>query len=65
MSTYSREFGANPTGFLAGIGERYSRYRVYRTTCAELDQLSDRELRDLGISKASIRSIAYKAAYGG
>lgn len=65
MTTYSREFKGASTGFFADLGARYARYRTYRTTVAELDQLSDRELRDLGISKANIRSIAYQAAYGG
>ena len=36
---------------------------VYRTTVAELNTLSGRDLADLGIHRLSIRSIAYEAAY--
>jgi uncharacterized protein YjiS (DUF1127 family) len=38
--------------------------RVYTQTVYELNQLSDRELADLGISRLSIREVAYEAAYG-
>ncbi|AZL60326.1 DUF1127 domain-containing protein [Tabrizicola piscis] len=38
--------------------------RVFSTTVAELNALTDRELSDLGIARASIRSIAHEAAYG-
>lgn len=50
--------------FRATIMDRMSRSRVYRTTMAELNNLSDRELADLGIARATIRSIAFEAAYG-
>jgi uncharacterized protein YjiS (DUF1127 family) len=30
----------------------------------ELDKLSDRELRDLGLSRADIKHIAYETTYG-
>ncbi len=45
------------------IADRYRRYRVYRTTLNELRGLSARELDDLGLNQAMIRSTAYKAAY--
>ena len=35
----------------------------YRATVNELQSLSNRELADLGISRASISSIAYEHAY--
>ncbi|MGI3184800.1 DUF1127 domain-containing protein [Nioella aestuarii] len=44
--------------------EAYAAWRVYRTTVNELRQLGTRELNDLGISRAEIRSIALEAAYG-
>lgn len=44
--------------------ERMQRRRVYRTTVAQLSQMSSRELNDLGISRGSIRNIAFEAAYG-
>ena len=49
--------------FRASISERMARARVYRNTVSELQGLSDRDLADLGISRASIRSIALEAAY--
>ncbi len=54
-----------PGGILAGLKQRMTQYHVYRTTLNELSNLSDRELFDLGISRMDVRSIAYKAAYGG
>lgn len=46
------------------VGERFARYNTYRNTVIELNALSGRELADLGVSRANIRAIAYKAAYG-
>jgi uncharacterized protein YjiS (DUF1127 family) len=43
--------------FLAAV----QRWRLYRTTVSELNQLSDRDLADLGISRGDIRSIARDA----
>ena len=56
---------ANRTQIFGGIAERFARYSTYRTTLNELSALSDRELVDLGISRSEVRSIAYRAAYGG
>ncbi len=44
--------------------EAAAKRKVFRTTVAELETLSARELADLGISRASIKAIAYEAAYG-
>ena len=38
--------------------------RVYRNTLHELENLTSRELADMGIVPAQIRNIAYEAAYG-
>ncbi|MGR3804272.1 DUF1127 domain-containing protein [Marinibacterium profundimaris] len=43
---------------------RRARNKVYRETLAELRALSDRDLRDLGMSRASIHSVAWEAAAG-
>lgn len=58
-------------GFFARLGEIKSQIsdamkarRIYRATLAELSVLSDRELADLGITRASIGAIALEAAYG-
>ena len=38
--------------------------RMYSQTLHELNQLTDRELADLGISRLSIADLAREAAYG-
>ncbi|MDB9759817.1 DUF1127 domain-containing protein [Planktomarina sp.] len=43
--------------------EQMAKRATYRTTVAELNSLSGRDLADLGIHRSSIRSIAYEAAY--
>ena len=40
------------------------RRRMFNQTARELNALTDRELADLGIHRASIRQIAIQAAYG-
>jgi uncharacterized protein YjiS (DUF1127 family) len=57
------ERGAN-RGFFARIRESLAKYREYRRTIAELEALSDTDLRDLGLSRLSIRQIAYESVYG-
>ncbi len=46
------------------LTKRLDRYRLYRTTLAELATLSDRECDDLGIDRYSLREVARQAAYG-
>ncbi|MEK6216250.1 MAG: DUF1127 domain-containing protein [Boseongicola sp.] len=55
---------AGPAGFVREIAARLRRYNSYHRTLAELDNLSDRELYDLGLSRHQIRSVAYREAYG-
>ncbi|MEY1556026.1 DUF1127 domain-containing protein [Yoonia sp. R2331] len=50
--------------FRAQWAEASAKRKVFRTTVAELETLSSRELADLGISRASIKAVAYEAAYG-
>ena len=64
-STASASFGARVANVISGIRARRAKYAVYRSTMRELDALSERELNDLGINRASIRAIAYQAAYEG
>ena len=45
------------------LREQMAKRAIYRTTVAELNSLSGRDLADLGIHRSSIRSIAYEAAY--
>jgi uncharacterized protein YjiS (DUF1127 family) len=44
--------------------EAYRAWRLYRRTLEELQQLSLRELDDLGLSRPMLRQAAYEAAYG-
>ena len=41
---------------------RFQRWRRYRTTVRELENLSARELNDLGLSRGDIHRVARKAA---
>ena len=43
--------------------EMVERRRVYTQTVAELTNLSDRDLADLGLARANISDIAREAAY--
>ncbi|MBY4892625.1 DUF1127 domain-containing protein [Rhodobacteraceae bacterium N5(2021)] len=44
--------------------QAYSNWRIYRTTLSELQDLSLREMTDLGINPSMIKRIALEAAYG-
>lgn len=44
--------------WLKRLAENYSRYKMYRNTVDELQRLSDAELRDIGISRGMIHSVA-------
>jgi len=50
--------------FAAATSERFAAYKLYRATFTELNELSDRELNDLGLSRSAIKGIALEAAYG-
>lgn len=61
-----------PANAVADFGALWARItdyaavrRRFRETLTELQQLSDRELTDLGMSRASLRSIAWEAAQKG
>ena len=43
------------------LSRSYKNWRTYRNTLSELDRLSNRDLADLGISRADIRSVARSA----
>lgn len=51
-------------GLFASIRQSFADYALYRRTLGELQDLSDRELNDLGISRFSVRQIAYDSVYG-
>ncbi len=49
--------------FLGGLRKKVAAYRVYRETLNELRSLNDRDLADLGLSRASLKRVALEAAY--
>lgn len=44
------------------VVKTYKNWRQYRSTVAQLSDLSDRSLADMGIVRANIRAAARKAA---
>jgi uncharacterized protein YjiS (DUF1127 family) len=63
---YAAETGvyAQGAGFFARIRKAYADYRRYLATASELQQLSDRDLADLGLNRDSIKQIASESVYG-
>jgi uncharacterized protein YjiS (DUF1127 family) len=49
---------------LARLRRAVARHREYLRTFGELSALTDRELADLGLSRLSIRDIAWESVYG-
>ncbi|SES71860.1 DUF1127 domain-containing protein [Oceanicella actignis] len=45
------------------LAARYAKWRLYRRTLRELSALDNRDLADLGLSRASLRSVAWHAVY--
>jgi uncharacterized protein YjiS (DUF1127 family) len=64
--TYELETTRAPglAGWLARTRKALDDRRLYRRTLDELSALSDRELADLGLSRLSVRDIAYESVYG-
>lgn len=56
-------FAQDLSGPRTNLAERFAQYRIYRTTLNELAQLTDRELADMGIHRADIRTITHEATY--
>lgn len=48
---------------LNDAAEAWARYRIFRTTFNELSALSDRELLDLGLARANLKTVARETAY--
>ena len=45
------------------VSDLIERRRVYKQTLFELNNLSDRDLADLGLNRATISEVAHEAAY--
>ncbi|WGI22968.1 DUF1127 domain-containing protein [Amylibacter sp. IMCC11727] len=69
MSTFATNTTAVPalsnlfTPVFSAI-EAAVQYRAYRKTVSELNNLSSKELDDLGLNRSAIKSVAMEAVYG-
>lgn len=52
------------TALVAALREYIARRALFNQTMRELNNLSARDLADLGINRSMIRSVAYEAAWG-
>ena len=62
-----RALAGNATGlarWIDDIRQAFALHHQYRTILGELDAMTDRELADLNLSRASIRDVAREAVYG-
>ena len=59
-STLSVDFSAK----IYAVYQRVTDYFAYRATVRALSNLTARELADLGLSHASVKSAAYETVYG-
>lgn len=57
-------FGERLAALITAFREANARRALYAQTLQELNALSDRDLSDLGMSRASIAHVARQAAYG-
>ena len=48
---------------LDALATRYKQYRLYRETFDSLNDLSDRELADLGLCRSNLRGTAFAVVY--
>lgn len=53
---------SNASRTLKNTADRLATHRVYKTTLAEMQVLSDRELADLGLHRSELKRIAWDAA---
>ena len=56
-------FSDRLAALVVALKDLIARRRVFNQTLFELGQLSDRDLSDLGLSRASISDVAREAAY--
>ena len=54
---------ASGKGIIMNMARSFNNWRKYRQTVNELDRMSARELRDLGIERSEIKTVA-RAAVG-
>jgi uncharacterized protein YjiS (DUF1127 family) len=57
------EHGNNNT-VSARLSQAWEKFRAYRATLADLRALTDRQLGDVGLTRATLREAAHRAVYG-
>lgn len=64
--TYEHTGGAldGVAGFFDRVRKAWADHRLYRATLDELNELNDRELADLGLTRFMIREVAHESVYG-
>lgn len=60
----SSDFADRLASLKAEIATKLAARKLYRQTYNELQDLTSRDLADLGIHRSNIRAIAFEAAYG-
>lgn len=55
---------ARVTGAISSLKEIIARRRLFKRTQRELNALSNRELKDLGMHRSMVTRVAREAAYG-
>jgi uncharacterized protein YjiS (DUF1127 family) len=65
MTTLTNNTTAWPDikGWLTNYTRKYAQQRAYRLTVKELSNLTDKELRDIGLTRGDIHSIAMETYY--
>jgi uncharacterized protein YjiS (DUF1127 family) len=48
----------------ARLGQAWRRFRAYRATRVDLKALTDRQLADVGLTRATVEEAARRAVYG-
>ena len=48
----------------ARLSQAWEKFRAYRATLADLRALTDRQLGDVGLTRATLREAARRAVYG-
>ena len=62
--TASTSVGTRLTEMMTQASEAFTAWRLYRRTRNELQDLSVREMDDLGLNPANLRQAAHEAVYG-
>ncbi len=62
--TASVSVGPRLAEMMKQASDAYTAWRLYRRTLSELQELSVREMDDLGLNRSNLRQAAFEAVYG-